>query len=83
VIDYDEYLTGERKEGAYLAGWSFVMKPAAGIMVGVVGYSLEWSAFDREALEQSDRVKDTMIFLMGAFRYFATGSEASPSRVSA
>ncbi len=65
VIDYDEYLTGERKEGAYFAGWSFVMKLAAGIMVGVVGFSLEWTGFDREALEQSDRVKDSIIFLMG------------------
>ena len=26
MIDYDEYLTGERKEGAYFAGWSFVME---------------------------------------------------------
>jgi GPH family glycoside/pentoside/hexuronide:cation symporter len=73
VIDYDELLSGERKEGAYFAAWGFVMKLAAGIMVGVVGYSLEWAAFDREALEQSDRVKDTMIFLMGGIPLFCYG----------
>jgi GPH family glycoside/pentoside/hexuronide:cation symporter len=73
VIDYDEYLTGERKEGAYFAGWSFMMKLAAGIMVGVVGYSLEWSGFDREALEQSERVKDTMVFLMGGIPLIGYG----------
>jgi GPH family glycoside/pentoside/hexuronide:cation symporter len=73
VIDYDEFLSGERKEGAYFAAWGFVMKLAAGIMVGVVGYSLEWAAFDREALEQSDRVKDTMIFLMGGIPLFCYG----------
>jgi Na+/melibiose symporter-like transporter len=49
------------------------MKLASGIMVGLVGYSLEWSAFDREALEQSDRVKDTMIFLMGGIPLFCYG----------
>jgi GPH family glycoside/pentoside/hexuronide:cation symporter len=65
VIDFDEYRTGERKEGAYFAGWSFMSKLAGGIMVGVVGYSLELSGYVQNAAEQSQTVKDTMIFLMG------------------
>ncbi|NQZ95592.1 MAG: MFS transporter [Myxococcales bacterium] len=65
VIDFDEYQTGERKEGAYFAGWSFMSKLAAGIMVGVVGYSLELTGYVENAAEQTEQVKDTMIFLMG------------------
>ena len=63
VIDYDEYLTGERKEGAYFAGWSFMNKLAGGIMVGLVGYSLEWSGYVENAAVQTDLAKNTMIAL--------------------
>jgi Na+/melibiose symporter-like transporter len=67
IIDCDEYQTGERKEGAYFAGWSFVSKLAAGIMIGLVGWSLEWSGFDAGIQEQSELAKNTMILLMGGF----------------
>ena len=65
VIDFDEYRTGERKEGAYFAGWSFVSKLAGGLMVGVVGYSLEWSGYVENAAEQTQLAKNTMILLAG------------------
>lgn len=65
VIDFDEYRTGERKAGAYFAGWSFVSKLAGGIMIGVVGFSLEWSGYVENAAEQTRLTRDTMIFLMG------------------
>lgn len=65
VIDVDEYRTGERKEGAYFAGWSFVSKLAAGIMVGVVGFALEWSGYVENAAEQTPLAKNTMVVLMG------------------
>ena len=67
IIDCDEYETGERKEGAYFAGWSFVNKLAAGIMIGLVGWSLEWAGFDAAVHEQSVRVQNTMVLLMGGF----------------
>ncbi len=67
IIDCDEYNTGERKEGAYFAGWSFFSKLAAGIMIGLVGWSLEWSGFDAQIQEQSELAKNTMVLLMGAF----------------
>jgi GPH family glycoside/pentoside/hexuronide:cation symporter len=65
VIDYDEYRTGERKEGAYFATWSFTSKLANGIMVGLVGYSLDASGFVPNAAEQTELAKSTMLFLMG------------------
>ena len=65
VIDFDEYRTGERKEGAYFAGWSFVSKLAGGIMVGVVGFALEWSGYVENAAEQTPLAKTTMVALMG------------------
>lgn len=67
IVDVDEYTTGERKEGAYFAGWSFVNKLAAGIMIGLVGWALEWSGFDGQADAQTEFVKTTMVVLMGGF----------------
>ena len=67
IVDVDEHATGERKEGAYFAGWSFVNKLAAGIMIGLVGWALEWSGFDGQAAAQSEKTKTTMIVLMGVF----------------
>lgn len=65
IIDCDEYRTGERKEGVYFAGWAFVQKLAAGLMIFVVGQALEWSAFNPGAERQSELVRTTMVALMG------------------
>lgn len=67
IIDCDEYETGERKEGAYFAGWSFVRKLAAGLMLWLVGQSLELAGFDGQAARQNETVKTTMLVLMGGF----------------
>jgi len=45
VIDYDEYRTGERKEGAYYALWSFVRKGATGITGALAGLALQMTGF--------------------------------------
>ena len=45
VIDYDEYLTGERKEGAYFAAWNFVFKSATGITLMLTGFVLQFAGF--------------------------------------
>jgi Na+/melibiose symporter-like transporter len=85
VIDWDEYHTGERKEGAYFAAWSFTSKLATGLMLGVVGFSLDFSGFDPTLPAQSELTQWTIRFLMGgvamvgfafgimAFRHFALG----------
>ncbi len=64
VIDFDEYQTGERKEGSYFAAWAFTEKLAQGSMIGIVGIALGWSGFVPN-VEQTVFVKGVMLFLMG------------------
>ena len=66
VIDYDEYKTGERKEGTYFAAWNFVYKSAYGVMLLLTGYVLSLSGFVPK-VEQTLTVKWAMITLYGAF----------------
>jgi GPH family glycoside/pentoside/hexuronide:cation symporter len=56
IVDWDEYHTGERKEGAYLAVWNFVRKSAGGITAVVTGFALELAAFEPN-VEQTEEVK--------------------------
>ena len=66
VIDYDEYQTGERKEGAYFAAWNFVQKSALGVMLLLTGFVLEFSGFVPNT-EQTMTVKLAMVTLYGLF----------------
>jgi GPH family glycoside/pentoside/hexuronide:cation symporter len=77
VVDVDEHRTGERKEGAYFAAWSFVSKLSGGVMIGVVGVVLERVGYVPNA-EQSEAVKAAMVFLMGGLPMigYAIGSLA-------
>lgn len=45
VIDYDEVLTGERKEGAYFAVWNFIRKTASSITAFIAGFAMQFSGF--------------------------------------
>ena len=45
VIDWDELQTGERKEGAYFAGWGFAFKAGAAAIVVVAGAVLQATGF--------------------------------------
>ncbi len=65
VIDYDEYLTHERKEGAYTAIWNFIRKGAAGLTAGITGFALQASGYVPNADEQSEVVKVTLLALVG------------------
>jgi GPH family glycoside/pentoside/hexuronide:cation symporter len=64
VIDYDEYCTGHRKEGAYFAVWNFVRKSAFGLSAMLTGFVLELSGFEPNA-EQSEATKTAMLALIG------------------
>jgi Na+/melibiose symporter-like transporter len=64
VIDYDEYVSGERKEGAYFAAWNFVYKSATGLLM--TGFALAWSGFVPN-VEQTMTVKMTLVTLYGLF----------------
>lgn len=45
VIDFDEFETGDRKEGAYFAAWNFVYKFGVGLTLMLTGFILELSGF--------------------------------------
>ncbi|NOX49149.1 MAG: MFS transporter [Gammaproteobacteria bacterium] len=64
VIDYDEYLTGERKEGSYFAAWNFLVKAAGGITVLMIGYVLQLTEFTPR-VEQTETVKFAMLTMVG------------------
>jgi GPH family glycoside/pentoside/hexuronide:cation symporter len=64
IIDYDEYLTGERKEGSYFAAFNFVHKSAVGVMTLITGYVLQFSGFVPNA-EQTQTVQISIVFLYG------------------
>jgi GPH family glycoside/pentoside/hexuronide:cation symporter len=55
VIDYDEWLTGERREGQYIGLWSISKKFAAAIGVGA-GLSILGAAGYVPNVEQSEQV---------------------------
>ena len=65
VIDYDEYLTGERKEGAYTAIWNFIRKAAAGVTAGITGFVLQYVGYVPNAEEQSQEVQTAILALIG------------------
>ncbi|MBW2279691.1 MAG: MFS transporter [Deltaproteobacteria bacterium] len=46
VIDWDELQTGERKEGAYSAGWGFSFKAGAAAIVVFAGAVLQATGFE-------------------------------------
>jgi GPH family glycoside/pentoside/hexuronide:cation symporter len=62
VIDYDEYMTGQRKEGAYFAAWNFVFKSATGIMIMATLGVLEIVGFEPN-VEQTEDVKFWIVAL--------------------
>ena len=64
VIDYDEYRTGERKEGAYYAASGFVGKCAAGLGALLVGVALELTGFEPN-VEQTEAALDGLRLLIG------------------
>jgi len=65
IIDYDEYVSGERKEGAYLAVWLFLLKASMGIAAIILGFVLQWVGFSPN-FEQSESTLFAILFLVGA-----------------
>jgi GPH family glycoside/pentoside/hexuronide:cation symporter len=56
IVDYDEYLTGERKEGVYFAAWNIVRKAASGLTGFLAGLALQEVGF-RPNAEQAEATK--------------------------
>ncbi len=72
VIDWDELHTGERKEGSYMAVWTFVQKSAGGLCAILLGFTLEGVGFEPN-VEQSQITKWTILGLYGALPGVAYG----------
>jgi Na+/melibiose symporter-like transporter len=53
TIDYDEYLTGRRREGFYWGTAEFCRKISQGAAFGAIGLTLEYVGYDGQAAEQS------------------------------
>ena len=63
IIDFDEYQTGERKEGAYLAVWNLIRKASGSVVALLTGFVLQFSGFIPN-VEQSDEVQ---LWILGLF----------------
>ncbi len=66
IIDYDEYETGQRKEGSYFAAWNFTYKSATGVTLMLTGAVLEWSGFTPN-VEQEPLARYSILGLYSVF----------------
>ena len=66
VIDYDEFVTHERKEGSYFAAWNFVFKAASGITIFLTGWVLTASGFTPHQA-QTETAKTAILALYSLF----------------
>ena len=66
IVDYDELVSGERKEGSYFAAWNFVQKSAVGVMLLLTGFVLQFSGFVPN-VGQTQEVKIAIVGLYGLF----------------
>ncbi|MDG2306071.1 MAG: MFS transporter [Candidatus Binatia bacterium] len=64
VVDYDEFLTHERKEGAYFAIWNMIRKGAFGVGAILTGTLLQWVGFQPN-VEQTETTRTAMLALVG------------------
>ncbi len=70
VIDFDEFATGERKEGIYSAALGFAFKSGAAIIVVVAGFTLQLAGFVPNA-EQGPAVRVAILALSSAVPFVA------------
>jgi GPH family glycoside/pentoside/hexuronide:cation symporter len=74
IVDYDELVTGERKEGMYFATLNFVRKAASAITGFLTGLALQWVGFVPN-IEQTETTKLAIRSLQALFPFasFALG----------
>ena len=73
IIDFDEYLTEERKEGTYLAVWNFIRKSAGAITALLTGWVLQEFDFlpNQEQTEGTKMALRVLFSFTPAFCYAA------------
>ena len=54
AIDFDELQTDQRKEGAYLATWSFAEKCSAALAAGLIGLTLQAAGYQPGEVQTAD-----------------------------
>ncbi|NQZ99571.1 MAG: MFS transporter, partial [Myxococcales bacterium] len=65
IVDYDEYRTGERKEGMYYSTWNFMRKAGSGVVVFITGLVLTGIGFEANAVSQSETTELGMLVMFG------------------
>jgi len=73
VIDTDEFATGERKEGVFLAAWHFAAKTAVGISAMLAGFLLSASGFQPN-VEQNEAAIFMIRLLIGGLPLLCFGA---------
>lgn len=56
VVDYDEFTTGDRKEGAYLAVWNLVRKCSSSLCALISGLVLQYAGFEPNQIQSDETV---------------------------
>ncbi|MEE9606346.1 MAG: MFS transporter [Myxococcota bacterium] len=70
VVDYDEYTSGERKEGSYYAAWGFALKLAMGLVTMGAGTALQLAGFQPN-VEQTETAKLALSGIFAGVPFFA------------
>lgn len=76
VVDYDEYKTGEKREGLYFGIWKMGVKFSQAFGIALTGFLLDFIGFQNGLTEQSTEVgfRLAMIFGPGVGFFFILGS---------
>jgi len=64
ICDYDEFKTGQRREGVYSAIFAFAYKSASSLVVLVSGFMIAWTGFTLELPSQTPETIHRMRLLM-------------------
>jgi GPH family glycoside/pentoside/hexuronide:cation symporter len=65
VIDYDELVTGDRKEGSYFAIWNLLQKLGAGLAVGIAGFALSAAGYEANAEQGPATIRAMLLLFSG------------------
>ncbi len=76
VVDYDEWKTGEKREGLYFGFWKMGVKFSQAIGIAITGFLLDFIGFDANSQTQSQEMgwNLALIFGPGVGFFFILGS---------
>ncbi len=66
IVDYDEYITGQRKEGSYFSIYFFIFKTGLGITLFLTGFILEVAGFKPNTIQ----TYDTRLAMRAMYAFF-------------